>query len=294
MSGSTHQEKGSHTCYDDFTEEARNICFADVNEGVLAGKASSKDFGEAPNPVEGNASQDDDVYAEEPGMVSSRNETKEQFEVTERGDDTNKNDVNQAEARHHKEFREDEKSIDVDRSKVSDANVNQGDISCQDDICEINEQKNEVFAGKCHINHEEDLKSTMLQIQKLSVVNRSGQSVSIIGLWDAGSTICLITFRLAKKLQLHGDKVRLEIVTVGGESKQVDSQRYTVFIRDKVGKLVDIEVLGIDQISTDIELVDISGIMHQFEKSEAKNVTRPASGNIDMLIGFQYAAYHPL
>ena len=134
----------------------------------------------------------------------------------------------------------------------------------------------------------------MLQIQKLSVVNRSGQSISIIGLWDAGSTICLITFRLANKLQLHGDKVRLEILTVGGQSKQVDSQRYTVFIRDKVGKLVDIEVLGIDQISTDIELVDISGIMHQFEKSEAKNVTRPASGNIDMLIGFQYAAYHPL
>ena len=49
-------------------------------------------------------------------------------------------------------------------------------------------------------------------------------------LWDAGSTLCFITFALAKKMKLQGAPVLLDIVTVGGECQRVESMRYTILI----------------------------------------------------------------
>ena len=54
------------------------------------------------------------------------------------------------------------------------------------------------------------------------------------------------------------------------------------------------EVMGIEKISTDIEMIDITETRNAFKRDEARNVFRPASGNIDMRIGFQYTAYHPV
>ena len=42
-------------------------------------------------------------------------------------------------------------------------------------------------------------------------------------LWDGGSTLSFVTFKLARKLQLHGKPVKLEIITVGGKIEQIDS-----------------------------------------------------------------------
>ena len=71
-------------------------------------------------------------------------------------------------------------------------------------------------------------------------------------LWDGGNTLSLITFQKAKKLQLQGQKVRLQIVKIGGEIKEFVSCRYQQFLTDKDGESVNVEVLGIDSISTDI------------------------------------------
>ena len=112
-------------------------------------------------------------------------------------------------------------------------------------------------------------------------------------LWDAGSTLSFITFELAKKLQLNGEPVDLEIVTVGGEAKRVSSQKYTIVAWDKEDREVKLEVLGIEQISTEIETVEVNEILHEFKSEVARKAARPQGGNIDLLIGFQYAAYHP-
>jgi hypothetical protein len=137
--------------------------------------------------------------------------------------------------------------------------------------------------------------NTLLPIQSLEVSNvrRKGEQNTSVVLWDAGSTLSFITFELAKKLQLNGEPVDLEIVTVGGEAKRVSSQKYTIVAWDKEDREVKFEVLGIEQISTEIETVEVNEIIHEFKSEVAKKAARPQGGNIDLLIGFQYAAYHP-
>ena len=76
------------------------------------------------------------------------------------------------------------------------------------------------LTGTCHVNQEDDARSTMLQLQKLPTISKTGKSTAAVTLWDAGSTLSFITFQFASKMQLRGDPVKLEIVTVGGEVQQ--------------------------------------------------------------------------
>ena len=57
-------------------------------------------------------------------------------------------------------------------------------------------------------------------------------------LWDGGSTRSFITFELAKRLKLSGQKIKLEIVKVGGEKNILDSGRYELCFTDKHGDTV--------------------------------------------------------
>ena len=111
-------------------------------------------------------------------------------------------------------------------------------------------------------NEEQHSQNTLLQIQELNVTRNGGKSVAAKVLWDAGSTLCFITFQLAEKLKLYGEHIELELITVGGESKQVNSKRYTLHAIDQKNELVAFEVLGIEQISTDIAKIEISDIIH--------------------------------
>ena len=83
---------------------------------------------------------------------------------------------------------------------------------------------------------------------------------SINVLWGSGSTLSFIIFELAKRLKLSGQKVKLEIVKVGGGTNILDSRGYELCLTDKHGDTVTIEVLGIDNISTDIVEVKLDGI----------------------------------
>ena len=136
----------------------------------------------------------------------------------------------------------------------------------------------------------------MLPIQSVQVasVRRKGDRKTAVALWDAGSTLSFITFSLAHKLGIEGEPVDLEIVSVGGGTKKVNSQKYTVVVFDDNDQEVRIEVLGIERISTEIERIEISKVLNQFKTEEAMKVRRPECGDIDLLVGFQYAAYHPV
>ena len=155
--------------------------------------------------------------------------------------------------------------------------------------------------GTCFSNEEiqipdQEEADTLLQIQKLIVANvrRKSSKREAVCMWDPGSTLSFITFQLARELGLEGVPVVLEISTVGGEVTKLNSQRYSVSVFDTDGQDVRIDVLGIEKISTDIEWIDMEKVKQLFTNKEVREVDRPESGTLDLLIGFSYAAYHPV
>ena len=68
--------------------------------------------------------------------------------------------------------------------------------------------------------------NTILQLRRIQGGQKFDMQIPINVLWDGGSTLSFITFELAKRLKLSGQKVKLEIVKVGGETNILDSRRY--------------------------------------------------------------------
>ena len=130
---------------------------------------------------------------------------------------------------------------------------------------------------------------TLLQLQ---VGKGQSRRENLNVLWDGGSTLSFITFQKTKKLQ--GQKIRLQIVKIGGEIKQFDSRQYLLFLTDKYGESVNVEVLEIDSISTEIAEVKLDRVAHLFNKVKLSELNRPKKGKIDCLIGYEYAANHPV
>ena len=112
-------------------------------------------------------------------------------------------------------------------------------------------------------------------------------------MWDGGSTLSFITFTKAESLELKGLPVKLKITVVGGESKSIESYIYKLNLFDKDGKQTEIEAYGIQKISTQIEAVSLSRIACLLQIPET-SLKRPLEGEIDVLIGQQYAGLHPV
>ena len=74
-------------------------------------------------------------------------------------------------------------------------------------------------------------------------VNSGGNFVPT--LYDAGSNISLITFRMAKKLGLKGIPIQLSLTKVGDQTEELDSLVYEISLRDRAGKENLTEVCGI-------------------------------------------------
>jgi len=82
-------------------------------------------------------------------------------------------------------------------------------------------------------------------------------------------------------------------MTVGGKTTQLQTQEYSLFIYDENDKEVEIRVIGIEKISSAIGVIDTKKICGIFGIDE-RLVSRPTEGEIDVLVGLQYAAYHPV
>ena len=151
-----------------------------------------------------------------------------------------------------------------------------------------------VFHGTLPSNRlGKQISNTILQLQRIQGGQKFAMQSPINVLWDGGSTFSFITFKLAKRLKLSGQKVKLEIVKVGGETNILDSRRYELCLTDKHGDTVTIEVFGINKLSTDIVELKLDSILKLFDGLEATVLNRPRHGRIDCLIGYQYAAFHP-
>ena len=132
----------------------------------------------------------------------------------------------------------------------------------------------------------------LLQLQRIRV---SGTNTHINALWDGGSTLSFITFRKAKQLNLHQDqKVRLQIEKIGGSLEEYDSYRYHLVLLNKWNQRIKISVLGIERISNNISNVNIETLCSSFPQIRPIDINRPDDGEVDCLLGYDYAAYHPI
>ena len=125
-------------------------------------------------------------------------------------------------------------------------------------------------------------------------MQKKNRKRSVIGLWDPGSTLSFITISLAEELKQQGQPVEMEIVTVGGITTKVNSKIYQLSVFDASGRDVQVEVLGIEQISTETDIVDIENMAALFTHETAPEAKRPGPGKVDLLFGFDCAAYHPV
>ena len=95
-------------------------------------------------------------------------------------------------------------------------------------------------------------------------------------------------------LNLQGSKEHLQIIKVGGEAEDLISCHYKLFMTDLSEEWVEVDVLGLEKISTEIKAIRYGEVTRLFHPKKLKDYTRPEGGEIDCLIGFDYAAFHPV
>ena len=133
-----------------------------------------------------------------------------------------------------------------------------------------------------------ETETCLLQIQKIPTRNGFANV-----LWDTGASVCFITNAKARAENLKGIKTQLSIIKVGGESETVDTFKYKLPLIDKQGKTIVFDAYGIDKITSPIPSVDLKGISKLFKDVHADELIRP-TGEVDTLIGYEYADFHPL
>ena len=116
----------------------------------------------------------------------------------------------------------------------------------------------------------------------VSSIQSKNQHINVM--WDSGSNISLITHRTASRLGLRGSEINLSIIKVGNDSTSMTSREYHVPLTDLSGKVWTICAYGIDEITANIQQIDLEDIKIQFPDIDIMEISRPA-GNIDMLIG---------
>ncbi|XP_068225322.1 uncharacterized protein [Palaemon carinicauda] len=120
-------------------------------------------------------------------------------------------------------------------------------------------------------------------------VNSEGKSIPT--LYDAGSNISLITFRMARKLGLKGIPIQLTMTKVGDHAEELVSCVYEVSLRDQAGIEKLIEVCGVSEITAVHHRMDLGEIARRLEVQE-KYLQRP-EGRIELLIGSDYCTLLP-
>ena len=111
-------------------------------------------------------------------------------------------------------------------------------------------------------------------------------------MWDNGASLCFITNAKARAQKLKGTEVQLTLVKVGGKNETIKSQRYILPLFDKDGQKVKFTVFGIDKITSDLQHVNIDGLIKLFKDVPKEQLVRPY-GTVDVLIRYEYAGYHP-
>ena len=100
--------------------------------------------------------------------------------------------------------------------------------------------------------------------------------------------LSFITNSTAKVEMLHGTRVEISFVKVGGTSETIMSNRYLLPLIDSQGQVVPFEV-----ITADIQSVNVNNVVHRFKDVMFEEITRP-TGGVGVLIGYGHPGYHPV
>ena len=112
-------------------------------------------------------------------------------------------------------------------------------------------------------------------------------------LWDCCASVCLITEAKAQELSLQGIPSEISITVVGGVNHNIQSKRYNIPLVDLMGRTFYIEAYSINAISNFISGLNLSKIKKCFPDVKEEQIRRPR-GEIDILIGYNYAGWHPI
>ena len=129
----------------------------------------------------------------------------------------------------------------------------------------------------------------LLQLMRVTAGERVIDDLNVM--WDSGATVCLITLKKAKDLELVGEKVAITIVKVGGEKELIESRIYDVPVHDSSGMVEYFRAYGIQRISSTIEAIETDryAVLLNVEPGAVRRPT----GEVEMLIGLEYAGFHP-
>ena len=112
-------------------------------------------------------------------------------------------------------------------------------------------------------------------------------------LWDTAANLSLIMNEMAENLCLNGKPVKLCITVAGGGKKLINSAKYAVPIIDMNGNMKFIISYGIDAITKEISEIDNENLAEHCPGLDLNNTIRPR-GKVDLLIGYDYASWHPI
>ena len=79
---------------------------------------------------------------------------------------------------------------------------------------------------------------------------------------------------------------------MGGKEEKISSRKYKLPLIDLKGETTLVEVCEIDKITTDIQSVNMDKALDALQIQRGV-VTRP-KGAVDVLIGYDYAGFHPV
>ena len=150
-----------------------------------------------------------------------------------------------------------------------------------------NESTPQQATASANVCNNSSIDTCLLQVQKVETKKGTANVM-----WDNAASLCFITNAKAKQEKLKGVKVNLSIVKIGGQTQKIETMKYKLPLLDKQGHAVEFEVYGINKITSDIEHVNVESIVHLFRNVTKEEIARPA-GPVDVLIGYEYAAYHP-
>ena len=130
-------------------------------------------------------------------------------------------------------------------------------------------------------------------LQLMQVKAKTSIESPITAFSDNGATLLLITFDAARRLKLKGKQRKIMVTAVGAGKEEIDSSVYDLLLIDQNGERVLFKVCGIEKISNRVKRVDMDKVVRLFSNLKPGTKETP-EGSIDVLIGFEYAGFHPV
>ena len=135
-----------------------------------------------------------------------------------------------------------------------------------------------------------DAETTLLQVQQ---VRMEGEEEYGTTFWDSGSNVCLVTEAFASRMGWKPFGVVLSMQVTGRASNTWNTYAYWVKLVDRCGDVHRVLAYQISSITAPLGKVEVEAAMRLFPHlKNLADVTRP-EGEIDVLIGIQYAGLFP-